>query len=102
MSDSDRRRVPEAALTSGLAQLYRFGMAAVFVLLLVGLLHPLAGWDAAGAIMDAGVILLFALPVVTVVWVGIRSLLAGDRQLVLIVLGIVILMAAARLVPTLF
>ena len=101
MSRQKGTRVPESQLTDGLARVYQYGTIGVFLLLLLGLLHPLTGWEPARLIMTIGVITLLALPIITVVWVGIRAVLQRDRYLVLIVLGILVLMAAARLLPPL-
>ena len=51
--------------------------------------------------MNIGVVTLLALPIVTAVWVGIRAAIQRDRHLVLIVLGVVALLAVARLLPLL-
>ncbi len=92
-------RVPESNLTNGLARIYQYGTVGVAALLLIGLLHPLTGWDPARHIMTAGVVALLALPIVTALWIGVRAALQRDRHLILIVLGIVVLMAVARLLP---
>lgn len=92
-------RIPESQLTDGLARVYHYGSVGVFLLLLFGLIHPLTGWEPARTVMTVGVIALLALPIVTVLWVGLQALMKRDRHLVLIVLGIVVLLAAARLVP---
>ncbi len=94
-------RVPESNLTNGLARIYQYGTVGVAALLLIGLLHPLTGWEPARLIMTVGVVALLALPIVTSIWVGIRAVLQRDRHLVLIVLGILVLLVVARLVPLL-
>ncbi len=94
-------RIPESQLTDGLARVYHYGSIGVFLLLLFGLIHPLTGWEPARTVMTAGVIALLALPIVTVLWVGLQALMRRDRHLVLIVLGILLLLVAARLVPLL-
>ena len=95
-------RIPESQLTGGLGALYHHSVIGIFLLLLIGLLHPLFGWEPARVVMLAGVILLFAVPIVSVLWVGLKALRSRDRQLLLVVLGIVLLMAAARLAPLFF
>ncbi|MFC1529928.1 hypothetical protein ACFL6R_04330 [Gemmatimonadota bacterium] len=101
MSRRTGTRVPESTLTSGLARVYQYGTVGVATLLLIGLLHPLTGWEPARLIMTVGVAVLLALPVVTSIWVGFRAALQRDRHLVLIVLGILGLLVVARLLPLL-
>ena len=101
MNQQTGTRVPESNLTNGLARIYQYGTVGVATLLLIGLLHPLAGWEPARLIMTIGVVALLALPIVTAVWVGIRAAVQRDRLLVLIVLGILVLLVVARLLPLL-
>ncbi len=99
MSRQPGTRVSESQLTDGLARVYQYGTIGVLLLLLLGLLHPLTGWEPARLIMTAGVVALLALPIVTVLWVGMRAAARRDRHLGLIVLGILLLLITARLMP---
>lgn len=102
MKTQSRSRIPESELTGGLALVYKFGYSIVLVFMLAGLLYPLLGLDALKGIMTAGIVLLLSIPVVSTLWVGVKALRERDRGLLSIVLGIILLLVLARLVPLMF
>jgi hypothetical protein len=101
MNRSAPIRITEARLTSGLARLYRNGYGTVLVLMLLGLLYSVAGWEPALIALKAGIVVLLSIPVISVVWVGIEALRQHDRPLLYVVLGLVALLIMAGVIPLL-
>jgi len=95
---SDHTRTPETELTGGLAVIYRNGYITVLLLMLVGILFPVVGWEFARYAYTAGIVLLMAIPVMTALWVGYRGIRNGDRRLVMVVAGIVLMLVLAGLI----
>ena len=98
MNRSTPTRITEARLTSGLARLYRNGYGTVLVLMLLGLLYSLAGWEPALIALKAGIVVLLSIPVISVMWVGIEALRKRDRFLIKVVLGIIALLIVAGVI----
>ena len=94
-------RITETQLTSGLARLYRIGYGTVLILMLLGLFYPVAGWGPALIALKAGILVLLSIPVISVVWVGVEALRYRDRPLLHVVLGIIILLIVAGVIPLL-
>ena len=101
MKRSTPTRITEARLTSGLARLYRNGYGTVLVLMLLGLLYSLAGWEPALIALQAGIVVLLLIPVISVLWVGVEALHQRDRPLLYVVLGLVALLIVAGIIPLL-
>ena len=98
MNRSAPARVTEARLTAGLARLYRNGYGTVLVLMLLGLLYSVAGWEPALIALKAGLVVLLSIPVISVVWVGVEALRQRDRFLLYVVLGIIALLIVAGVI----
>ena len=94
-------KVPESRLTSGLSVVYRYGYSGALILMLIGLLFPLAGWSPAEAVLKAGILLLLCIPVVSALWVGYEALHGRDRRLLSVVAGIILLLMLAGLLANL-
>lgn len=101
MNRSTPTRITEERLTSGLARIYRNGYGTVLVLMLLGLLYSLAGWEPALIALKAGIVVLLSIPVISVVWVGVEALRKRDRFLLKVVLGIIALLIVAGVIPLL-
>lgn len=101
MNRSTPTRITEERLTSGLARIYRNGYGTVLVLMLLGMLYSLAGWEPALIALKAGIVVLLSIPVISVVWVGVEALRKRDRFLLKVVLGIIALLIVAGVIPLL-